>query len=361
MMRTQSKIGILLVNLGTPATPTTKDIRDFLYRLLNDPNVLNLPRVWRWLLLHMVILPFRPKRLIEPYEHIWTDRGSPFMVHTNHLVSALQNQLGELFYVLAGMQCSKPTIESAMQQFRAQGIHNILALPMYPQYAASTTGSAIQAVKRTANKYSTNDWNMQLRILPPFYSREGYINSLASLINLAIQKKTDLGNGIAPHSQPNLPNGYHVLFSYHGLPVSHIKKVSRNCMHPAFDCCKTITDKNQMCYRAQCHHTTEALARILDLNKNQYSMSFQSRLGRAEWLQPATAELVTHFPKRGIKDLLVVTPSFTVDCLETLEEIGMQAKKAFLEAGGNSFILVPCLNATEPWVKALAGWLSKAF
>lgn len=332
--------GILLINLGSPQSPEVPDVKKYLAQFLDDPRVIDLPTLGRRLLLYGIILPFRPKRSAKAYRKIWLAEGSPLVIHTKNLAQKLKTKLQGKFQIEWGMRYGTPSIEQGVNNLLELGCTEITLVPLYPQYASSSTGTALEVVY----KYLGSLWNVPaitLKQLPPFYNHEKYIEVLSSSIDKELK---------------NNPSLDHLLFSYHGLPHRHIQKseVCKNtCLKPEYSCCETISQANAYCYRAQCIATTKAVAQILNLKPDFYSTSFQSRLGRQPWILPNTSEIIPMLPKKGIKNLAVVCPSFVADCLETLEEIGIAAQESFTTAGGQSFRLIPCLNDSEEWVNVL--------
>lgn len=339
-MNTRPKTGVLLVNLGTPDSPEVSAVRRYLAEFLSDPRVIDINPLARWLLLNLVILRFRPAKSAEAYRTIWTDRGSPLLFHGLDLLESVRARLGELEIELA-MRYGNPSIRSGLAGLKAKGCDALVVFPLYPHYAASSTGSTIEKVYEEVKGL----WNTPyLTMMPPFYDDAGFIGAFA-----------EVGRAVMAELQPD-----HVLFSYHGLPERHMKKSDesggRHCLVSP-GCCDEIVPANRNCYRAQCFATTRALVAALGLEPGQYSVAFQSRLGRDPWIKPYTDEVLVELPKRGVKRLAVFCPAFVADCLETIEEIGIRAKESFLEAGGEELRLVPSLNASPRWADAVAEML----
>jgi len=330
--------GLVLCNLGTPDDPSPGAVRRYLREFLADPRVLDINAVGRWLLLNLIILPTRPKKSAAAYQQIWGERGSPLLWHSQDLVAAVRQRLGAGWAVELAMRYQKPSIASAMEALRAAGADRIVFFPLYPQYSASSTGSSIDEAFRVASR----PWvTPTLSFIEPFYDDPGFIRAFA-----------ERGAPLLAADKPD-----HVLFSFHGLPERHMHKADdtgRHCLASA-GCCDAIVPANRHCYRAQCFATARALAARLGLPAEAWSISFQSRLGRTPWILPHTDRVLPELVAQGKKRVVVFCPAFVADCLETLEEIGIRAKRDFLAAGGDSLTLVPSLNATPAWVDAVVG------
>lgn len=329
--------GILLVNLGTPASTATADVRRYLNDFLMDPYVLDTPWPLRRAIVSGFILPFRPARSAEAYEKIWdhagSGTGSPLLHYSRKLESAVRETL-ECPVELA-MRYGDPSLNSAVNTLQEQGVDELLLVPLYPQFADSTCGTTVRAVKKLIPTW------MKLHVLSPFHARRGYIQALARSV------------------QDHLPESWnHLLLSYHGLPERHITRADptgRHCLQSP-DCCRIPSPAHATCYRHQCLRTSELLTDELGIERERYTVSFQSRLGRLPWLRPYTDEILAALPDQGVKNLVVACPAFVADNLETLEEIGMTGRETFLNAGGERYTLVPCLNDRPDWVAALTGW-----
>lgn len=329
--------GILLVNLGTPDSPAVADVRRYLNEFLMDPHVIDLPWPLRRLLVSGIILPFRPKRTAHAYEQIWNaagpDTGSPLLHYSRALHESLSNGLNVPCEL--AMRYGEPSIASALDALRRAGVDDLLLVPLYPQFATSTWTTSDERVRKLVGK------DMRVTLLAPFFAREEYIEALAGSI------------------RENLPGEWdHLLFSYHGLPEQHVTDADptgNHCLR-SVDCCATPSPTHDTCYRHQCYRTSVMVAEALALEPEQWSVSFQSRLGRQKWLTPYTDRVLAEFPRRGVKRLVVVCPAFVADNLETLEEIGIRGREAFVTAGGREFTLVPCLNDRQGWIEALTGW-----
>jgi protoporphyrin/coproporphyrin ferrochelatase len=335
------KIGLLLLNLGSPAAPTPEAVGQYLREFLMDEYVIDLPKPLRWALVNLIIVPRRKYASAKLYQTIWTAAGSPLLVHTQALAAGLRHALGEQFRVAVGMRYGQPSTVTALAELLAERVDRIVALPLYPQYAESSFETAVQAVRRAAQKQGCAE---RLEFLPPFYNQPGYLDACATLVR--------------EHATQHLVD--HFIFSYHSLPVRHIKRLDTSGQHclQQTDCCEQMTPGNARCYRAHCFYTTRAIAQRLGLSPQQYSLTFQSRLGHQEWLGPQTEQVLGELAQQGAKRVAVSCPSFTADCLETLEEIAVRARHVFLQAGGSELTLVPALNANSFWVKVLAEWIS---
>ncbi len=362
-----------------------RDVRRYLNEFLMDPYVLTAPWPLRRLIVSGFILPFRPKRSAAAYASIWTDEGSPLLHHTERLGQAVGERAGRPCQV--AMRYGAPSIASALDKLQSEGCTELLLVPLFPQHADSTRTTAIEAVRKRLPT------DMRLKVLPPFYQRPEYIECQARLIERHLP-----------------PNWDHLLLSYHGLPEQHITRADPTGAHclASEDCCERASPAHATCYRHQCYATARAIARRLGadggnvgeaptpaekikqtfefagptggspqlaetaagaaetggktgahhlLGDGRVSVSFQSRLGRLPWLRPYTDQVLAELPSQGVRRLAVYCPSFVADNLETLEEIGIQGRETFLQAGGESLTLIPCLNATPEWVQALAGWV----
>lgn len=328
--------GVLLINLGTPEAPETGPVRRYLREFLSDPRVLDIPPAGRAALLYGVILPFRPQKSAEAYRKIWMPQGSPLLVHGKALRDRLQDALGPAWAVELGMRYGKPSLGSALEALRARGVRELSVVPLYPQYASSSTGSSLERVFKLVGEA----WNVEaIRVLPPFYDRPAFLDAFA-----------DVGRPVLAEGRPD-----HVLFSFHGLPERQVKKsdpTGAHCLARA-DCCDVQVPANRWCYRMQAVFTARALAQRLALEPGKWTVTFQSRLGRTPWIKPYTDLVIPELARAGARRLAVFCPAFVADCLETLEEIGIRAKEQFLAHGGEALTLVPSLNAHPSWVRGL--------
>lgn len=324
--------GVLLLNLGTPDAPRPREVRRYLREFLGDPRVIDLPAPARWALLEAVILPFRPRRSAAAYAKVWMPEGAPLLVQSQALAEALGKRLGAGYRVELGMRYGRPPLESAFDALLGAHVDSIAVVPLFPQYASSSTGSALERVYRLA---AARNHVAALRVVPPFYDDAGFIRAWASLC------------------RPALERSEHLLLSYHGLPERQVRRGGPTCLRSA-ECCDAVEGPNHACYRAQCFATSRALAAELGLAEARCSTGFQSRLGRAAWIGPALEERLEALRGDGVTRLAVACPSFVADCLETLEEIGIRTRHAWTSMGGEQLHLVPCPNADPDWVEALA-------
>jgi ferrochelatase len=330
------RVGLLLVNLGTPESPRPADVRPYLREFLMDPRVLDMPAWRRWLIVNLLILPFRPKQSGEAYEKIWTDRGSPLLEHGVELTRKVQQKLGQRIHVRLAMRYGRPSIAAELVEFRRAGIDRIVVFPLYPQYSSAATGSSQEKVFVEASKI----WNVPyLQFVPPFYDHPAFIDACARV------------------ARPHLEEFEHerVYLSFHGLPERHVVKSDESgthCLQRA-DCCEAIVEANRNCYRAQCYSTARALADRLEIPQDKRMVCFQSRLGRTPWIKPYTDLLLAEEARQGRKRALILSPAFVADCLETTEELGIRGVETWRQNGGEELRLVPSLNATDDWVDGL--------
>ncbi|MEM7411483.1 MAG: ferrochelatase [Myxococcota bacterium] len=329
-------LGVLLINLGTPDAPTSAAVRRYLREFLGDPRVIDLPALPRTLLLEAAILPTRPRASAAAYAKVWTDAGSPLLVHGQALASALQDELGEAAVVRLGMRYGQPSLARALRSLEEHGVRRVVALPLFPQYSSAATGSALDALfaEPAAGRLT------QLEVVPPFFADPGFIDAWAAVSRPAL-------DGFGPDF---------VLLSYHGLPERQIRAGDVSGAHclELDDCCEPLRGAGQHCYRAQCFATSRAIVAALGLETERTRTSFQSRLGRTPWIQPYTDFVLPELAEQGVRRLAVLCPAFVADCLETVEEIGMRAQEQWAEVGGEELLLVPSLNAHPRWVEAVA-------
>lgn len=328
--------GVLLVNLGTPDSTAVPDVRRYLAQFLMDPRVIDIPWPGRAALVHGIILRTRPRKSAAAYREVWTERGSPLLVHGQDLASNLQDELGPDVRVALAMRYQNPSVQSALEEFAAHGVDDVVVVPLFPQYSQAAWASAYDEVVRVAGRMQNTP---NLRFVAPFYDRPEFLDAVADV------------------ARPHLDafGADRVLMSFHGLPQKHVQKSDVSGAHclKAKDCCQTITHANRFCYSAQCYATARGLAARLGLSEQDYEVTFQSRLTK-RWIEPFTDVRLEQLPNEGCKRVAVLCPSFVADCLETIEEIGMQAKETFVEAGGEDLLAVPCVNAERPWVHGLA-------
>jgi ferrochelatase len=331
------RTGVLLVNLGTPDAPTPGAVQRYLREFLSDPRVLDVPAPLRWALLNLVILPFRPRRSAAQYRSVWMPEGSPLLVHGQALRDAVAKALGDGFVVELAMRYGRPDLASALARLVAADVAKIVVLPLYPQYAASSGGSTAERVLALA----AARWNVPpLELIGDFHDDPGFVEAFA-----------EVARPVLADFRPDF-----VLLSYHGLPERHVRKSDASGAHCLASprCCDAVGPVNRYCYRAQCYGTSRLLAAALGLAPDRVSTSFQSRLGRDPWIQPYTDEVLPELAARGVKRLAVLCPAFVADCLETVEEIGVRAAEQWRGLGGEALQLVPSLNASPRWVRAVA-------
>ena len=331
----KTKTGVLLVNLGTPDSPSVPDVRKYLREFLMDKRVIDISAVGRWMLVNLIIAPFRAPKSAKIYKQLWEDRGSPLMFHGVDLTEKLGNALGDDYLVAFGMRYQNPSIKLALEELLAANVKKIIVLPLFPQYASATTGSVAEQVM--------DDIKGKL-VIPDIDFVNQYPDD-----ELMLKTFAELGQKYMKKQDYD-----HVVFSYHGLPERQIRKSSVDgyCQLNA-KCCSTYHSKNQFCYRAQCFLTSRKLAQKLELPENRYSVFFQSRLGKDPWIQPYAEDEIQRLAKEGKRKILIFCPSFTADCLETTIEVGDEFKELFIENGGENWQLVESLNSHDLWVKSL--------
>ncbi|MCX4193700.1 ferrochelatase [Methylophaga sp. OBS1] len=332
-----TKRAVLLANLGSPDAPETGPVRRYLNQFLMDPYVIQLPWVLRRLIVSLFVLPSRPKDSAAAYRSVWTDEGSPLIVLSERLKSAVEKQV-EMPLAMA-MRYGNPSIEQQLLKLcEDKTIEEVFYIPLYPHFADSTITTSIEEARRVIRDHNLN---VTLKVIDPFYDHPDYINALVE------------------SAQPYLDQDYdHLVFSYHGLPETHITKLDKSGSHclQQDNCCQIPHPAHKTCYRHQVMRTTECFASRANLPADRYSVAFQSRLGRAKWLGPNTEDRLTELAQSGAKNVLVICPAFVTDCLETLEEIAIRGEEVFQEAGGESLTLIPCMNDHPAWVNLLADW-----
>lgn len=334
------KKGVLLVNLGSPDTTKTSDVRKYLDEFLMDERVIDIPYWKRFLLIKGIILNTRPKKSAAAYKKIWWDEGSPLVVISERFTKKVADKIE--IPVELGMRYGSMSIKKGLQKLVNRGVEEVLLVPLYPHYAMSSYETVVEKAKQV----NRDDFpNLKIVTLPVFYKNPDYIKVMADNIK-------------------NHLEGFdydHVLFSYHGIPERHIYKSDTTKSHCKIDgsCCNKPSKAHRTCYRHQCFETTKGIVAELGLKEGTYSDSFQSRLLKDPWLKPYTDFELEKFPKEGKKKLAVVTPAFVSDCLETLEEIAMEGEEEFLEAGGESYKHIPCLNDNDNWVQVMVNWIEQ--
>ncbi|HEY8920339.1 MAG TPA: ferrochelatase [Chitinophaga sp.] len=340
-MEARSDVGVVLMNLGSPDSTSVPDVQRYLNEFLMDKRVIDYPYLFRWLLVTRIIVPRRAPKSAEAYRSIWWEEGSPLIVLTKQLQKAVQHDLQ--MPVEIAMRYGTPSPAAAYDKLLKENpqLKEVILLPLYPHYAMSSYETAAEYAKEV---YKKKNYPFKLTVIPPYFDEPDYINAVAESMRPYLQQDYD-----------------HVLFSYHGVPVRHIRKgdiTGKHCLQ-VNDCCHVQSPAHEFCYRHQVKNTSELVAAKLGLPADKWSVSFQSRLGREEWLQPYTAARLEELPKEGKKKLLVVCPAFVSDCLETLEEIAVEGKHSFISNGGDSFTMIPCLNVHPLWVQAVVKWCAK--
>jgi len=310
-------VGILIAQLGTPDAPTPRALKPYLREFLGDRRVIETNRLAWWFILNFLVLPRRPRTSAALYRKVWTERGSPLLFYTEDQTRALQAALGETIKVEFGMRYGNPQASVALEKFRQAGVERLLIFPMFPQYSGATTGSVHDAV---FEHYGQQRLIPALRFVPPYYKHPAYIEALATVARESIA------------AMPWKPEK--ILISFHGIPKRYIE--------------------NGDVYQHHAEETTRALTAALELGPADYELCYQSRFGKEEWLQPYTSDKLTELARSGVKRIAAICPGFTTDCLETIDEIGREAKEEFQEAGGEDLRLIPCPNAHPAWIEAMA-------
>ena len=336
------RVGVLLVNLGTPDSPRTPDVRRYLNEFLTDARVVDMPAAIRYPLFRGLVVPLRAPKSAKIYQQLWDEeRGSPLLYHGLDLQEKVRAALGPDYVVAFGMRYQNPSIEKALQELYDAAVDRIIVLPLFPQYAAASTGSVQEKVMDIVRKW----WIVpSISFISNFADNPGFIATFAALGQAEMAKR----------------DYDHVVFSYHGIPERHVLKGSFKGYCQLGKCCATYNKNNRYCYRAQCFATSRLLAQAMNLPDDKYTVSFQSRLQsrlRDPWLQPYTDEVLKEMPARGIKNVLAFSPAFVADCLETTIEVGEEFRELFEESGGAHWQLVPSLNSNPQWVEAVVGMI----
>lgn len=330
----KAKTGVLLLNLGTPDSTKTSDVRKYLREFLSDRRVIDINPIGRWLLVNLIIAPFRSPKSAAEYRKVWTEKGSPLLYLGHELTEKLQTSLGTDYHVEFGMRYQNPGIESALEAFKNKGFEKLIVIPLYPQYASATTGSTIERVNEILNTWE---------IIPNLEFVSNFVDH-----PLFIKAFSEIG---ARYLEEDTYD--HFVFSFHGLPARQIKKGSTEDYCKLGDCCNAYHAKNRFCYRAQCFETARQIASSLNITEEKYTVCFQSRLGRDEWIRPYIDDTLPELIKNGHKKVLAFSPAFVADCLETNIEIGEEYKHQFEELGGEKWQLVESLNTNDTWVACL--------
>lgn len=331
--------GVLLVNLGSPESPAPNDVKPYLDEFLMDKYVMDVPFLLRALLVRGIILRNRPEKSAEAYKKIWWEEGSPLVVLSKRMFDKVKNRT--VVPVSLAMRYGNPSILSGLQELHDKGVNEVLIFPLYPHHAMSSTVTVLEKAEEVRKKHFPQ---MKFTSVPAFYNKPDYIQNLADVM----KKHLDAFEYD------------HLLFSYHGLPERHIRKTDVTKSHCKIDgsCCNTPSPAHEFCYRHQCYETTKLIVEKLGIPEGKYSQTFQSRLAGDKWLEPYTDVEVNKMPEKGIKKLAVVTPAFVSDCLETLEEIAMEANHQFKGHGGEEFLAIPCLNDDDNWCDTIGNWIN---
>ncbi len=333
------RTAVILANVGTPEQPTHRAVFRYLTEFLNDPRVIDIPWLGRKLLVNGIIIPFRLHNSTKLYKQLWTEKGSPLLYLTDSLAQKLEKELGADYRVFTGMRYGKPSLTKTMQQIKREGFDEVIIVPMFPQYASSTSGTASEKILQTIS-----NWNVipQIRFIGQFYDHPAYLEAFVQLA-----------------SQYNFKDFDHILFSYHGLPDRHVNKTHPGIPVQQCSCESELPAHGTYCYKATCYQTTRLLAERLSIPAEKYSVAFQSRLSK-NWLTPFSDQVVEELAKAGKKNVLVFAPSFITDCLETIIEIGYEYAEIFRENGGEKLLMAEALNDAEVWAKALKTLINRA-
>ena len=342
MSMKKSKKGVLLVNLGTPDSPNVPDVRKYLREFLMDERVIDIPFIQRWPLVNLIICPFRSPKSSKLYKELWTEKGSPLLYISEELTEKVTKELGnEDYSVKLAMRYQSPSLETALAAFKQEQVEEIVVLPLFPQYASASTGSVVQKVQEIVGKWLIIP---SIKTVNKFFEEKLFIDAWADVAKKYIEAK----------------DYEHYVFSYHGLPERQIQKACVNNYCQLNDkCCGTYNKNNKYCYRAQCFETTRLMTEAMGIKEGDYSICFQSRLGKEPWIQPYAGDLINDLGKKGYKKVLAFSPAFVADCLETTIEVAVEFKEDFIKAGGEEWDLVESLNANKVWVDCLVDMVKK--
>ncbi len=314
-MRLNKVTGVLLINLGTPSAPTKRAVGKYLREFLSDPRVIELPAILRSILVNMIIVPFRSAKSAHAYASIWQDDGSPLLSNSKALQAALQQELGATYNVALGMRYGNPSITDAFTQLSTANIDKLVIVPLFPQYASATNGSALEYALQCIAERNVI---LPFTVISDFYNNPHYITAQSAVIKPYLEQEYDF-----------------LLLSYHGLPQKQL-------VNPGVDC-----------YSTRCLQSAQLITQELGVTRSKWLATFQSRLGKLEWIKPYTDAALIELRERGVQKILIACPSFVADCLETLEEIGIRAKQDWIAMGGKDLQLIPCLNTHPQWITAL--------
>lgn len=335
-----NKTAVILINLGTPNSPSVKDVRKYLFEFLNDPRVIDIPAIARLLLVNLIIVPFRAPKSAKIYEQLWTNHGlpsgingSPILYYGKSVQEKLQKALGDNYDVQLAMRYQNPSMDNVFENLFKKNLEKIIIIPLFPQYASATTGSVIDKAMKLISEW----WVIpEIKIISQYYDNPGFVDTI-----------------VERTKKYNIDEYDHVLFSYHGLPVRQVDKVYKDGTRcEEHNCENEINETNQFCYKATCYATTRLIAEKLKLPSDKYTVCFQSRLDK-NWLEPFADKVIIKQAKKGAQKLLVFSPAFVADCLETLIEIGFEYQKLFEEHGGEKVQLVESLNDHPMWIETL--------
>ncbi|USJ29194.1 ferrochelatase [Dyadobacter chenhuakuii] len=341
-MKSVRKTGVLIVNLGTPDSPSVPDVRKYLREFLMDERVIDIPYINRWMLINLIIAPFRAPKSAKVYKQLWRPDGSPLKIYGFSVKEKLQRVLGDDYVVELAMRYQSPSIENGLKELRKQTLSEIIVVPFFPQYASASTGSVYKEVMRVVQ-----DWEVlpEIKFINRFLDHPKFVEGFVNL-----------GKKYMAQQQYD-----HVVFSYHGLPERQITKGDVTGSFCQFgSCCDHLDARNQHCYRAQCFETTRLLVKGLGLKEGTYTTCFQSRLGKNPWIRPYTDEVIPELTKKGVKSVLAFSPAFVADCLETTIEVGEEYKEIFEKEGGQHWQLVESLNDSDIWIETLEDIIKKA-
>jgi len=328
----KKKTAVLLINLGTPDSPSVADVRKYLFQFLNDPRVIDIPWLLRAISVNLIIVPFRAPKSAKIYKELWTKDGSPLLIHGKIVTQKLQERIASKADVFFAMRYQNPSINSVLEEIRKKNYAKIIVIPLYPQYASSSTGSTLEKVMQVVSKW----WVIpEITLVSQYYDEAGYLDAFAE------------------RGRAHINDNYeHILFSYHGLPERQVDKVYEKGPCSDHHCEDQLDEENAFCYKATCYETTRQITSRLNIPKDKYTVAFQSRLDK-NWLEPFSDKVVEELAKKGVKKLLVFSPAFTADCLETTIEIGSEYKEIFEEHGGKHLQLVESLNDHPIWIDTL--------
>lgn len=341
-----NKTTVVIINLGTPDSPSVKEVRKYLFEFLNDPRVIDIPAIARFLLVNLIIVPFRAPKSARIYKELWINNGlpngvggSPILYYGKSIQEKLQQALGDKFDVQLAMRYRNPSMDDVFENLYKKNLEKIVIIPLFPQYASATTGSVIDKAMRIMSKW----WVIpEIKFISQYYDNEGFINTI-----------------VERAKKHNVDEYDHVLFSYHGLPVRQVDKVYKDgTICEEHNCETEINETNRFCYKATCYATTRLITQKLNLSPQKYTVCFQSRLDK-NWLEPFADKVIVEQAKKGAKKLLVFSPAFVADCLETLIEIGVEYQKLFEEHGGEKVHLVESLNDHPMWIETLKNMVLK--